>query len=216
MAPSVPTAAPSAEPTANPTVINEDGFVLLENHENVADGYFSSDVVSSGVENAADPSANTYCIIGSVDPADYQFEGGYYWLKLIYRYTDGTNDTLEWTQTSWITADNITGADLFGVGEEDDSLIAGQMFHGLALSSSSKSYLDGTDDHTNWWHAVASTTAHNGGIPGHNKSVAYSSSLWILSPGILVAEPVQLSSAQLSSHSLCSRHSLSSLQNEKH
>ena len=185
-----PTVGPSVEPTANPTVQSEDGFVLLQHHKNVADGYFSSDVLVSGVENADNPSANTYSIIGSVDPADYQFEGGYYWLKLIYLNTDGTNATLEWTQTSWITADDITGADLFGV-EDDYADNAGAGFYGLALSSSGDSYLDGTADHSNWWHAVAmSTDDWNGGyIPGHNKHTAYSSSLYILSPGILVAEP---------------------------
>ena len=185
---------PTAMPTGNPTVQNDDGFVLLENHQNVADGYFSSDVLVSGVENAADPSANTYSIIGSVDSADYQFEDGYYWLKLIYRYIDGTTDTLEWTQTSWITADEITGADLFGV-DEDDDLSDGQQFRGLGQSTyGDYTYLDGSGgSHNYWYHAVASTMAWNGGIPGHNGKNAYSSSLWIRIPGILSWRNLNLS-----------------------
>ena len=56
---------------------------------------FSSDVITTGIENADNPDANTYCIIGAVDPDDYLFDGGYYSLKLIYKYEDDDNDTLE-------------------------------------------------------------------------------------------------------------------------
>merc|ERR1719356_1624550 len=84
-------------------VESDDGFILLENHRDVADGMFSSDVKVTGVENADDSSANTYCVIGAINPSAFQFDDGSYSMKLIYRYDDGSNDTLEWTQTSWIT-----------------------------------------------------------------------------------------------------------------
>ena len=101
------------------SLIEEDGYVLIERHINVTNGYFSSDVIRTGVENAHDPSANTYCIIGALDESAYRLIGGYYDLKLIYKYSkyslqywNSTEDVLEWTQTSWITENNITGADL--------------------------------------------------------------------------------------------------------
>lgn len=60
---------------------------------------FSNDnitrVIPTGIENADNPDANTYCIIGAVDPNDYLFDGGYYSLKLIYKYEAYDNDTLE-------------------------------------------------------------------------------------------------------------------------
>lgn len=161
-----------------PLVERDDGFVLIERHRDVANGYFSSDVLTSGVENAYDPEANTYSIIGQIDTREYQFDDGRYWLQLIYKYSDGTTDTLHWTQTSWITEATITDADLFGVNDDYESH-DGVGFDGLAKSSTSGSYLDGTDQHGYWFHAVASVSAWNGGIPGHEVRPAYSSELWI-------------------------------------
>ena len=60
--------------------------MLLMRHENATNGYFSQSVVSTGIENPEYPSANTYCIIGSVDPAMFQlaYLDGWYELELIY------------------------------------------------------------------------------------------------------------------------------------
>ena len=176
--------------TQNLPIHIQDGFVILENHHNVSNGYFSSDVVISGVEHADNPDANTYCIIGAVNASDYRFDGGYFWMKLIYRYNDGTHDILEWTQTSWITENEITGADLFGV-DEDENVIAGQRFRGLGISAHhTLAYLDGSGDQPWCYHAVASisnpvTQGLQGGIPAHNGHYAYSSTLMIKKPGIL-------------------------------
>ena len=162
----------------------DDGFVLIERHLNASNGFFSSDVLSTGVENETNPDANTYCIIGALNQSLYRQEDGYYELKLIYKYSDDTEDVLEWTQTSWITESSITGANLRKISDSyvDDN---GKRFRGLALSPRSETYLDGNGaDHVNWYHAVASTTAWNGGIPGHEDKAAYSSSLWIR-PGTL-------------------------------
>ena len=178
-------------PHQTASVVDEDGFVLIERHRDVANGYFSSDVRSTGLENEDDPSANTYCIIGGLDSSDYLQSDGYYDLKLIYKYRDGTEDVLEWTQTSWLTESSVTGADLSNVvdAKADNS---GKRFRGLALSSNGNTYIDGNGaDHSNWWHAVASTNAHDGGIPGHEGTVAYSSSLWIR-PGIVLDLVLQL------------------------
>ena len=171
-------AAPSLLPTAEPTtdlVEDEDGFVLIERHRDVANGYFSADVRITGLENEDNSSANTYCIIGGLDSNDYLQSDGYYDLKLIFKYSDGTEDVLKWTQTSWITESSITGADLSKITSE--TLTNCAAFKGLGLSGTS--YIDGNGASGCWYHAVASTTAWNGGIPGHNGRAAYSSSLWI-------------------------------------
>ena len=153
----------------------------------MANGYFSSNVLTTGLENEDDPSANTYCIIGALDSSDYlQFDGNYD-LKLIYKYSDGTEDVLEWTQTSWITESTITGADLSKITSETQTDCA--EFEGLARSGTS--YIDGNGASGCWFHAVASTVAWNGGIPGHNRKAAYSSSLWIR-PGIVHVLVLQL------------------------
>ena len=161
----------------------DDGFVLIERHLNASNGFFSSDILSTGVENEGNPGANTYCIIGALNQSLYRQEDGYYELKLIYKYSNDTDDVLEWTQTSWITEISITGANLTKISDSygDDD---GASFRGLALSSSTLTYLDGNGAGAYWYHAVASTTAHMGGIPGHETKIAYSSSLWIR-PGTL-------------------------------
>ena len=130
--------------------------VLIESHLNTSNGYFSSDVTSTGLENEDDPTANTYCIIGGLDSADWLFDDGYYSLKLIYRYTDGSNDTLIWTQTSWITNDTIYGANLTLIDDDYAGTGNGKAFYGLGLSGATQTYLDGSaSDHAFWYHAVA-------------------------------------------------------------
>lgn len=138
-----PTTNPTNIPTANPTVQTDDGFVLIERHKDASLGAFNDSVITTGIENAGNPEANTYCIIGGLNPNNYLFDG-YYWLKLIYGYSDGTNHTLEWAQTSWITNDTISGANLFGIPEQDEDLHDGLRFYGLGKSHpTADSYLDG-------------------------------------------------------------------------
>lgn len=172
---------------------DDDGFQMIESHLDVADGFFSTDVLTTGLENAYDPSANTYCIIGALESSDYvQFDGNYD-LKLIYKYSDGTEDVLEWSQSSWITESSVVGADLSNIvdAEADND---NKRFRGLALSPSSQTYLDGNGaDKSYWWHAVASTKAWGGGILAHEGKIAYSSSLWIR-PGIVLVLVLQLRS----------------------
>ena len=175
-------------------VEDEHGFVLIERHRDVANGYFSTNVLTTGLENEDDPSANTYCIIGGLDSNDYLQSDGYYDLKLIYKYSNGTDDVLEWTQTSWITEATITGADLTKI----EDVYAGTYnwaFNGLGEASNGHNYLDGSGSSHGWWHAVASSTAITvdgvTGITGHQRRMAYSSALWIR-PGIVLVLVLQL------------------------
>lgn len=95
-------------------------------HKNASEGntLFDAAVLTTGIENPTNSSANTYCIIGALEADDYLLDAGYYEFKLIYRYTDDSNDTLIWTQTSWITDNNITGANLSHPGVNDGFTIA--------------------------------------------------------------------------------------------
>ena len=171
--------------TEDGLIQDDDGYVLIQRHLDVADGYFSSDVVTTGIENADNPDANTYCIIGALDESEYLQNGGYYDLKLIYKYSDGSEDVLEWTQTSWLTESSVTGANLTKI-VDSKSGNDGERFRGLALSPNGNTYLDGNGaDHGNWFHAVACASGWGGGIPAHERSIAYASSLWIR-PGILI------------------------------
>ena len=166
-------------------VKDDDGFVLIERHLNVSNGYFSSDVISTGIENADNPNANTYCIIGGLDESAYQQTGGYYEFKLIYKYSDDTEDVLEWTQTSWLTESTITGADLSKI--TTDTYTNCKAFKGLGRSDrTDRAYLDGNGGESCWYHGVASLEGWSEGgsvfydyIPGHNANTAYYSSLWV-------------------------------------
>merc|ERR1719229_1874065 len=155
-----------------------DGYALIARHKNAADGMFSSSVLTTGVENAGNPNANTYSIIGSVDTDQFRFDDGRYELELIYYYSDGTIDTLDWSQMSWVNEARITGADLSQIVDNYDSGNE-RAFHGLAASTTTYTYLDGTDNHDYWFHAVASTNLWNGGIPAHHGKAAYGSELWV-------------------------------------
>ena len=168
---------------------DDDGFQMIESHLDVADGYFSTDVLTTGLENAYDPSANTYSIIGALESSDYVQIDGNYDLKLIYKYSDGTEDVLEWSQSSWITDSSVVGADLSKITSE--TVTGCDKFEGLGRSDDTHSYLDGNADGGCWYHAVASTEKWSGGIPGHNGKAAYSSSLWIR-PGIVLVLALQL------------------------
>ena len=130
---------------------------MIARHRDVSNGYFSSNLKNTGLENANDSESNTYCIIGALDVSDYMFdEGKYYEFKLIYFYSDGTNDTLIWTQTSWITEETITGANLSKI-EESASIGDGVRFRGLGLSTHSNTYLDGSGGHHYYWYLMSSS-----------------------------------------------------------
>ena len=156
-----PTTEPTTQPTAEPTEEVEE-WLLIEQHKDVADGYFSSTVLSTGLENQNDSNANTYCIIGAINPDDYRFDDGYFELTLIYRYSDGNNDTLVWTQESWITNGTIVGANLSRITTDLET--GNAAFYGLGHSTSSDTYLDGSASNAWWYHAIASVHQWGGGM----------------------------------------------------
>ena len=152
-------------------------------------GYFSTELKTTGLENPNDPSANTYSIIGWFNNNTalrnrYKDEYQRYKLKLFYNNIDSTTSELIWTQTSWIADANITDANLSLITDQT-SVSTSHRFYGLGLSSRSETYLDGTAGfHIHWWHSVGSNVAYDSGIPGDNNKIAQSSSLSIWGPGL--------------------------------
>ena len=111
---------------------------MILDHKDIANGFFSQSLLSTGLENELTPEANTHSIIGNFDESArdyYRVEGDKYLLKLIYRYTSDPDDELIWKQSSWITEQTITGADLFGIPMETPGLDPNFDFHGLGVSN---------------------------------------------------------------------------------
>merc|ERR1719211_510347 len=127
-------------------------MTLILDHKDATQGVFAPSILSSGLENEDDPSANTYSIIGNIDENESRDDNGRFHFKLVFTYFDGSVDTLVWSQESWITDTTIVGADLSAISD-DKAKGTGSGFYGLARSSNSKSYLDGSDQYSNWYHA---------------------------------------------------------------
>ena len=177
---------PTVEPTAAPT--DQSSFELILNHKNVSNGLFNSSLLTTGLENENNPSANTYSIIGKFNATireQYKGEDGKYLFKLIYHYDSYPDDILIWKQSSWLTEPNITGADLYRIPNQSP-FGSGAEFHGLGLNPDTNSYLDGNSvtHFAFWWQAVGITQTYQGGIPGFNPinntvKIAYGQSLYI-------------------------------------
>eukprot|EP01084_Bolivina_argentea_P087088 157346_1 len=169
-------------------------YDLIFDHKNVSNGYFSINLKTTGIENENDPTANTYCIIGNINPIMYQGNDGKYTFKLIYKYPDDTQDIINWKQSSWITQSVITGADLFDIPTQTSCTQCDTDFEGLGLSNANETYIDGDGDkHMNWYQSIGSNEQWNDGvnwgIPGFNEKAAYSSSLYILNPIVPTLSP---------------------------
>eukprot|EP01084_Bolivina_argentea_P135966 239501_1 len=151
----------------------------------MSNGLFSSSITTTGIENENNPDANTYSIIGNLDYRKYIKCHKKYFFKLIYRYTNYSNDVLIWSQTSWLNETNITGADLSAIPAEG-AIDPRAPFKGLgAANYESHTLLDGNGYTAGWWNSVGTKALWCGtgaycGIPAFNEKVAYSASLYIL------------------------------------
>eukprot|EP01084_Bolivina_argentea_P231899 390966_1 len=157
---------------------------------NQARSYFTSALLTSGIENPVNPRANTYSIIGTFDSTTrekYKNINNKYQFKLVYKYSYQDDDTLEWKQSSWLTDTTIVGADLFNIPSEKDTLLDEQKFSGLGLNNGpfqAYSYLEGNAGKysNNFHNAVGETMAMDGGIPAFNGENAEISTLYIWKP----------------------------------
>jgi len=160
-------------------------------HHVLAGGLFASATKNTFVENAEDPAASTYMIAGQVTPSDYLVDGKY---RLRLEYSDlqdahqPCNDgpalsgsvTLEWLQSSWVTAETVTGFE--AISPSDLSTSAGGLgcqFAGLARSSHAGAVLDGSHQHDYWFGTVGAVSTWSGGIPAWKGGVAQSMSLYV-------------------------------------
>ena len=167
---------------------------MIYQHKDVRNGVFSSlsSLTSTQLENEYDRTANTYTIIGwftggTIDLSEYYDINNGFKFRLTWDYFDGTYSDFIWTQTSWITASSITGANLTLIPDQS-AKEAKNRFQGLAVSSHGNTWLDGSPGYGNWYHAVGIVVCSWGnpdcGIPADvvNSLAAYSSSLYIWNP----------------------------------
>ena len=89
-------------------------------------------------------------------------------MRLTYEYYNETASDIIWKQSSWITNDTINGANLSLIPDQLRKS-EGARFQGLALSSSSSTYLDGSPGYGWAFHSVGCIDCAQGtpsGIPG--------------------------------------------------
>merc|ERR1719412_1181884 len=60
-------------------------WAVLLDHKDTDSGYFSTEFLSSGVENEYDPTANTFSIIGKQGDGQHFRNGGQFYFKLNWR-----------------------------------------------------------------------------------------------------------------------------------
>eukprot|EP01084_Bolivina_argentea_P089460 161424_1 len=158
-------------------------YELLSHLLDVANGYFSSTVITTGLENTA----NTYCNIGNVDFNNmiYKDINGKYNFKLVYINYDGSVDEMIWRQTSWITDGIIVGYEPILMPDQTAYIGTNRVFLGLGYSGEPDAYLDGNGNVVNWYNPIGIVTTDwtdgsHIGIPGPTK-VAYSYYFYIYS-----------------------------------
>jgi len=170
---------------------NFDHWELVAHHD-VAGGWFSTGARATYLENQNDPTAATFMNIGALAQRDFLNDGAYH-LKLVYtgveNQAQSCNDgaslgpdgvqEFEWTQTSWLTESAVTGYTPITTDNLDYSPNAGCVFTGLAHSTQSRTILDGSDSHTNWFHSIGSNTQWGRGIPAFKGGDAQTMSLYI-------------------------------------
>lgn len=111
------------------------------------------------IENADDPAAPTYMIIGDYDAGDtgLKFFGGYHFALMWDGFTN-----VRWTQTSWLNDTQITGFECEHPLNCGPNITAeGAQFKGLGRSGGADdlSILDGNGGSDYWWNAVGTLKA---------------------------------------------------------
>lgn len=137
-----------------------DGWVKVFRH-NTAGGYFSTanNWSEAKLTNFNDPDANKFSILSKIDKM--RGSDGKITFKLDYPNSGITNI---WKQSSNPVTRTVAGVD----GYEAISIDATSSFWGGLERNAynTSSFLDGSVNHGNWFYAIASSVAWNGGIPG--------------------------------------------------
>eukprot|EP01083_Nonionella_stella_P063963 166270_1 len=170
--------------------------ILILRLQDIANGFFSSEITTTGIENPGDENANTYSIIGILNPQDFINPNGEYEFYLVYSSSDAT---LRWAQTSWLTDSFGTGTcsgasgDLcaYAPGFREIQFDPPQTesnndaFYGLGISDTIDGvncYLDGTSLDDDFWNCVGAIQDWNGFIAGYNRGQHTGEALYVCKP----------------------------------
>jgi len=131
-------------------------------------------------------------IVGQIDEtSENYFIDGKYTFKLVYETSEeflvpGTECgtawencvTLEWEQTSWLSALEIEGYVPIHVPGQAGCADS-EIFHGLGKSTANQAVFDGNGDFRSWWNSVGSVGLHRAGIPSFNAVIAGKARLYV-------------------------------------
>lgn len=114
-------------------------------------------------------SADKYSQLSSLE--SYRNANGEFEFLLEYPGQSGYN---RWKQTSnpTTTQESVTGYQAVNISW------TGSSWGGLCKSSTSVTLLDGSVNHSNWWYAIGTYSAYQGGIPGPSSVVVDEVYLW--------------------------------------
>eukprot|EP01084_Bolivina_argentea_P019596 36419_1 len=151
--------------------------------KDISKGYFKRSIRTDGLENPTNDEANTYSIIGQLNPDSYKNKiDGKYEFKLVFKdKSNGYETEIIWKQTSWIDSPSIDGFEPISMPGQTSSQCG--MFSGLGKSDSGCSYLDGNGQYKGcWFNSVGTICSWRGGIPSYNWRVAKAETLYIYAP----------------------------------
>jgi len=140
------------------------GWTLVFRH-NVAGGYFINDAEADSVnETSPGLSTNKYSILNKIDSLK---SATAYEFRLYYPNENKRN---HWKQTFDPRSGSSSSSPVPGyISIAIQS--SGTLWGGLELSQSSRTYLDGSVNHINWWYSIGSKDDFNGGMPGPSVTV---------------------------------------------
>eukprot|EP01083_Nonionella_stella_P174087 602481_1 len=170
--------------------------ILILRLQDIANGFFSSEITTTGIENPGDENANTYSIIGILNPQDFINPNGEYEFYLVYSSSDAT---LRWAQTSWLTDSFGTGTCSTASGDlcayapgfreiqfdPPQTESNNDAFYGLGISDTIDGvncYLDGTSLDDDFWNCVGAIQDWNGFIAGYNRGQHTGEALYVCKP----------------------------------
>jgi photosystem II stability/assembly factor-like uncharacterized protein len=157
--------------------------------DNFTDGsheLFSSNALSTFLENDNDSSSSTFMSIGNLTPSNYVSDGKYKF-KLVWDGMEMASEDIKevtWTQTSWLTASTTQGFQEIGVSGFNTGAASNTDFVGLALSTSSQCVIDGDGGTVSnkWFNCVGLIDLWNSSMPGPLGKKASSMHLYIWVP----------------------------------
>jgi len=157
-----------------------------DNFTDGTDELFSSEAVSSFLQNENDNNSSTFMSIGLLTRSNYVTDGKYKF-KLVW---DGLqvdsldNKSVTWTQTSWLTESTTDEFQEIGVSGFNTGDSEGTDFIGLAKSTWGTCVIDGDGGTHIWYFNCVGLTAKWGGhsMPGPLAKRASSMHLYIWTP----------------------------------